>query len=83
MKLWLLRPRDSNSGPWDPWYDKAFGFVVRSETERAARTYADEGGGCETRYGEKQVWSDERLSTCEELASDGPEGIVLRDFKSV
>lgn len=36
MKLWLLRPvvgLDENDNPWWPWYDKAFGFVVRAETE--------------------------------------------------
>lgn len=36
-KLWLLRPIDENSPPWTPWYDKAFGFVIRAESEREAR----------------------------------------------
>ena len=36
MRLWLLRPQEGlieGDNPWDPWYDKAFGFVVRAETE--------------------------------------------------
>ena len=40
MKLWLIRTRDPTSGAWDPWYDKAFGFVVRAETEGQARKFA-------------------------------------------
>ena len=34
MRLWLLRPVEGDS-LWDPWYDKAFGFVVRAEAARS------------------------------------------------
>lgn len=37
MKLWLLRPIKD----WIPWYDKSFGFVIRAESEDAAREMAD------------------------------------------
>lgn len=39
MRLWELRPIDKDSGPWEPWYDKAFGFVVRADTEAQARCW--------------------------------------------
>lgn len=74
MKLWILRPvRD-----WEPWYDKAFGFVVCAETEAAARALVtrsteagDEGDG---------VWSDPKETTCVELVAEEGERIVMRDF---
>jgi len=49
MKLWLLRPRvlEDTFDPWEPWYDKAFGFVVRAETEKDARQMAQERAGIE------------------------------------
>lgn len=47
MKLWELRPINRTGeetpmggqkpDPWDPWYDRAFGFVVRAETAEDAR----------------------------------------------
>lgn len=79
MKLWILRPINSEAGPWSPWYDKAFGFVVRAESEAAARTLADPNGGDENRGG-RNVWLDQSLSTCVELTSDGAAGVVMQDF---
>jgi len=52
MKLWLLRPVDGlkkNDNPWKPWYDKAFGFVVRADTEEEARALAHADAGDENR----------------------------------
>ena len=52
MKLWLLRPREDlpyDKDPWEPWYDKAFGFVVRAETEERARAIGQESGMAEIR----------------------------------
>ncbi len=43
MKLYELRLAEelSEDGhPWRPWYDKAFGFVVRAETPERARQIA-------------------------------------------
>lgn len=76
--------------PWKPWYDKAFGFVVRAETEEDARKWAHEEAGDENR-GEfmrgktantTTPWLDPKYSTCVELSGDGPLGVVMRDFAS-
>lgn len=90
MNLWLLRPKDCLAGdnPWEPWYDKAFGFVVRAETQERARALAQEQAGDEKRgafLGRKTAatqvpWLDENYSTCEPLTDDGDEGIVMMDF---
>ena len=93
MKLWLLEakanlPTDDN--PWEPWYDKSFGFVVRVETEAEAREIAHENAGDENR-GEflsretaktKQPWKNREYSTCVELTSEGDRGLVLMDFRA-
>lgn len=76
MKLWLIRPSDPTSGAWDPRYDKAFGFVVRAETEEQARKFAAAAAGDET----EDAWLSTMLSTCEELTADGDPGIVIHDF---
>jgi hypothetical protein len=52
MKLWILRPVNGLSkvdNPWEPWYDKAFGFVARAETEAEARVLAHGDAGEENR----------------------------------
>lgn len=79
MKLWLIRPRDTNGGAWYPWYDRAFGFVVRAETEEQARKFADAASGDEKGCRE-DAWLSPALSACEELTADGDPGIVIRDF---
>ncbi len=72
MKLWLLRPAEG----WDPWYDKAFGFVVRAETEADARKLVAPRAGQEGEH----VWLNYNLTTCVELTQNGPAEIVIRDF---
>ena len=79
MKLWLLKPI-KGSDYWRPWYDKAFGFVIRAETEQRAREWADSNAGDENRKG--HPWLNSEHSTCIELTIDGPEEMVLRDFMS-
>ena len=89
MKLWLLRPKDG-SPHWDKWYDKAFGFVVRAETEQRARELAADEAGAEdwsessSRDDEHQhnPWLISGCSTCEELSAGGSEEVVVRDFAS-
>ena len=52
MKLWILRPVDSlvdGDNPWDPWFDKAFGFVVRANSEQDARMFTHKDAGDENR----------------------------------
>jgi hypothetical protein len=50
MKLWLLRPKEGRSH-WEPWYDKAFGFVVRANSETEARKLASGDAGVGGRGG--------------------------------
>lgn len=88
-KLWLLRPVECSpeDDPWEPWFDKAFGFVVRAETEEKARKLANESGGDEIgeiRHSAYRTggnpWLDEKYSTCTILYTYGEEGVVIRDF---
>lgn len=83
MKLYLLRPRENGNKslpPWETWYDKVYGFVVRAESEESAREIANKNGGDEIAYGD--VWIDPNLSICIELTTDGPEEMIIRDFAS-
>lgn len=77
MTLWLLRPVKTGKGtPWDPWYDKIFGFVIRADIERRARDIA----AAEDYDQETQAaWYDPSLVSCTELTGDGMEGIVMLD----
>lgn len=76
MKLYLLRPRDEFDGPWETWYDKAFGFVVRAENEEIARKLASEECGDE----KENAWTDATYSDCKELTFDGEAQVIIRDF---
>jgi hypothetical protein len=90
MKLWLLRPikPHADKGPWEPWYDKAFGFVVRAATEERARAVAQANGGDEIRAYNKSftvrkelaAWTNPKWSSCEELTADGDEEMIMQDF---
>lgn len=91
VTLYLLRPIDGlDPDPWSPWYDKAFGFVIRAESEQAARTLADKKGGDETRQASpgykfnepRHPWLNPAQSSCETLSADGPEELVIQDFNS-
>jgi hypothetical protein len=77
MKLWLLRPKEGRSH-WEPWYDKAFGFVVRANSETEARKLASGDAGDEG----EEAWLLQQLSTCVELTADGEAGIIMLDFHS-
>ena len=82
-KLWLLRPIDSESGPWDPWYDKAFGFVVVAPSEGEARAVTRDEAGEEVYDSpdDANPWEDPKLTTCEELTAGNESAhIVMRDF---
>jgi hypothetical protein len=86
MKLWILRPikgLPKESNPWEPWYDKTFGFVVRAETENDARILANQKGACEVDEDEHcNPWMDKNLSTCVELSSDGEEELIINDHRA-
>lgn len=75
MKLYILRP-SKDSDLWSPWYDKAFGFVIRANSEMEAREIAANEHGDEGR----QAWLSYASSECHELTSDGDSEIVIRDF---
>ena len=86
MKVWILRPLkglSDDDDPWEPWYDKAFGFVVRAETEEEARKFADKKAGDEN-FSESphtsNPWLDPKFTTCTYLSNDGEPGVVMRDF---
>ena len=82
MKLWILRPVDglvNTDNPWEPWYDKAFGFVVRADTEEEARKLAHDDSGDETKK-TRAPWLDAAYSTCAELLPEGPAVVVAQDF---
>lgn len=74
MKLWILKVATA----WDPWYDKADGFVVRAETEESARKWASNNHGDEG----AEAWLDDGLTICEELTAEGDPGVILRDFNA-
>jgi hypothetical protein len=86
MKLWLLRPVDGlqkHDNPWEPWYDKAFGFVARAETEEEARALAHDNAGDENGElsgGTINPWKEAKYSSCVELLPEGDAGVVVRDF---
>ena len=91
MKLWILRPRgglNKDDNPWEPWFDKAFGFVVRAPTEVDARRLASMRAGnecqrvidCYAGFAPVPAWTDPKYSTCAELLPDGEAEIIMRDF---
>jgi hypothetical protein len=83
MKLWLLRRCEtlpSDDDPWKPWFNKAFGFVVRAGSEQEARALAHANSGDEKIPRTRTPWLDKTYSTCDELLSDGPAEVVISDF---
>ena len=88
MKLWLLRPVDklpAKDNPWEAWYDSAFGFVVRADSENAARQIANDNAGDENAgrcYDCETPWLNAKYSSCIELTADGDAGCVIVDFVS-
>lgn len=85
MKIYILRPKEDlpdSDDPWEPYYDKSFGFIVRANSEKEARGFADAGAGDEN-CGEKTAnpWLDERYTTCEELSVMGDKGVIMMDYR--
>ncbi len=80
MKLWLLRPVETLGldNPWDPWYNKSFGFIVRATTPAEARAHAFEASGDET-DSQQDAWTNATYSTCVELTAEGTDGLVMED----
>ncbi len=93
VKLWVLRAIErlppGTESPWEPWYDKTFGFVVRAETEADARALANANGSHETGPISREIyriggdpWLDPLFSTCEELTPEGRAEVILMDHRS-
>ena len=84
MKLYILRQVKE----WEPWYDTARGFIVRAESEQAARQliydYSKDCGiwqdDLKSGYEGKEVWLNPELTTCTELNPKGKSEIIMRDF---
>ena len=86
MKLWILRPIDGlaeDDNPWEPWYDKAFGFIIRATNEDEARQFAHKNAGGENRIANTVIpWLDSKYTTCDELMPEGVPGLIIQDFYS-
>lgn len=93
MRLWLLKARrelPQGDDPWNPWYDKNFGLVIRAETEERARKIAQDNSADESRGAflgrntseTTAPWLYEKYSSCEELACEGDEEVLLIDHWS-
>ena len=83
MKLWLLRPIKGADEAWEPWYDKAFGFVIRAKNEETARKLAHEDAGDENHeFGtsKRNPWLDDSQSSCVALSNKGSQEVVIKDF---
>jgi hypothetical protein len=90
MKLWVLKgnlkENKALTGIADPWYgmyDKAYGFVVRAETESKARMIAHKNGGGENKHIKNvNPWLDRSLSSCKELTTEGDSEMIIQDYLS-
>lgn len=93
MPLFVLQPQEDlpdDDNPWEPWYDKCFGFVIRAINEKEARKIAQANAGDEKRgeFLNKKTsnttlpWLDEKYSMCTILLKTGESEIILSDFAS-
>ena len=76
MKLWILRPVNEEAAPWMPWFDRMFGFVIRANSESAARALAAEQAGDEG----PEAWLSADSAVCAELRAEGHEGVIMEDY---
>jgi hypothetical protein len=68
--------------PWQPPYDRAFGFVVRAASEEEARWQAHQAGGEENGTMEGvSPWLDGAYSSCEQIRDDGSSEVILVNFR--
>jgi len=85
MRLYILRAIESNNdqeqGPWNPWYDKYFGFVIRAKNPNSARKLAHSNAGDEKFFGDDSVWLNKNYTSCKELKSEGEEDLIIEDFR--
>jgi len=89
MPLWRITPRtdmlwwcQEGKDPWQPHYDRAFGFVVRAPDAEQARWLAHQAGGNENQCLEGvQPWLDENYSRLEELTDEGSSEVLMVNFR--
>ena len=74
MSLWVLKRKE-----WD--YDEVTFFVIRAETQEAARKLAQMHGGYEIKQYEKP-WLDRKQSSCTRLPSKGRKCVIAREFNA-
>ena len=86
MPVWKLTAIDPHAGDFNADFEKAFGFVIRADTEDRARQIATEYGGCECGFVELDhhgriggdPWLEASQTRCECIAEDGPAEVILR-----
>ncbi|MBX3027062.1 hypothetical protein KF840_19335 [bacterium] len=86
MPFWKLTPINPHLGDFRGEIEKAFGFVIRAQTEHQARTIANAHSGVEKgpsgtdHYGQigGNPWLDNAKTHCVQVAPDGPDEVVLR-----
>lgn len=76
MKLWILRPRNTNHPRWRNVYDTLRCVVCSAETEGAARTIATIHHGDEG----EDAWMNDDLVSCEELTAGNVQTVHCADF---
>ena len=87
MALWLLKTRDDlekGNDPWEPWYDKTFGMVIRGDSEKEIREIAQNKcqHGDESREGVGNPWLKKEYSVCTKLLGKGNKEVILEDFQA-
>jgi hypothetical protein len=89
MKFFRLSPRHDTlwwcvegKDPWQPYHEKAFGFVVRAADVEEARWLAHQSAGEENgALDGVSPWLDENYSSCEELRDDAAAEVILVNFR--
>lgn len=84
QKLWILKARNDltpDIDPWEPWYDKAFGFLISATTEQEARELANSNAGGEN-FESPTVWLDPKYTTCRLAEPTQETSILLKDFRA-
>lgn len=90
MKLFILRPDYPNikegDNPWNPEWDKTFGYVIRAENEAKARKMANRLSKYEfdkkDYKGYEHPFLYEKYTTCEELLPEGKAELIINDFRA-
>lgn len=84
-KIYMLKPKEKGlyreNNPWYMVHDKSFGFVVRANSYRQARKFADNMAGDENNIIDNvRPWLDSRYSTCKLVHSEGENGVILQNY---